>query len=172
MSILATKTLTFRAPEPPCKKSDYLEAAILGGSPSFVQRLLPDTLSQQPQLSEASASHTSPADTFQIPVPRSWGTLCHSSLHSWGARHFGAEKSPSHVLSEFLTHSICEQNSGCFMPLSFGHALCPKIYYEAKKLEQQMRTDRKPDQWYKKDMKLYFLWLPKADLRETVIMGD
>lgn len=36
VSILATKTLTFRAPEPPYKKSDYLEAAMLGGSPSFM----------------------------------------------------------------------------------------------------------------------------------------
>lgn len=135
------RPLTFRAPEPPCKKSDYLEAAILGGSPALCRGYFQTLLVSSPSWVKPPRSHQ-PCWHFSIQFPRSWGTAA-IQVFSWGAEHLEQKKSPSTCPVWILTHSICEQNSGCFMPLSFGHALCPKIYYEAKNWKQQMRTDRK-----------------------------
>lgn len=81
-----------------------------------------------------------------------WGLLCRSSLLSWGPRHLGEETSPCHALSEFLTHTICELNKVvvlCHYALGMPYHV-QRFIMKEKKLEQQMWTDRKEDQLYKK----------------------
>lgn len=93
VSMLATKTFTLGAPGPPCKKSDYLEAAMLGGCPGCMPRSPAGALVNSPRCVEP-LSHPSPWcwSPFQmILVPSSWGAPCHLSLPSWGPRHWGTE---------------------------------------------------------------------------------